>query len=423
MQEFNNLRDVLDAHGGSLKDLTVLAPANDPFRVDTDAGHRDGAWLANTLTDLGVTGQRHLRGLHYILVGGDVSKPNGLPYSNTEPDWLWLGKAAKAARWLRYVPFDRIIDQRNDEPVVRRWVRSQPEAFVSVDFDVTIPDADDLAPRVGLDGFNADQPYRLVFVGEKSSLRPVLDPIAVRYHADLYLPTGEISDTQIYQMARDGARDGRPMVVFYFADCDPSGWQMAISVSRKLQALKVLEFDGLELEVHRVALTPDQVLEHNLPSTPLKDTERRADRWSAKMGVDQTEIDSIAAMRPDVLQQMARDAVAPFYDDTLARRVRATASQWQEAAQQAINEQSGGEQLDQLRIDAATRLDELRDRINEILDEVHIDVDQFDLPEIPELPTAELDGDRPDPLLDSRWDFAEQCRRLIASKAYTNGSE
>ena len=42
MQEFNNLRDVLDAHCGSLKDLTVLALANDPFRVDTDSGHRDG---------------------------------------------------------------------------------------------------------------------------------------------------------------------------------------------------------------------------------------------------------------------------------------------------------------------------------------------------------------------------------------------
>jgi hypothetical protein len=26
----------------SLKDLTVLAPQNDPFRVDTPARHRDG---------------------------------------------------------------------------------------------------------------------------------------------------------------------------------------------------------------------------------------------------------------------------------------------------------------------------------------------------------------------------------------------
>jgi hypothetical protein len=30
----------------------------------------------------------------------------------------------------------------------------------------------------------------------------------------------------------------------------------------------------------------------------------------------------------------------------------------------------------------------------------------------------ELDGEQPEPLCDSRWDFAEQCRRLIASKNY-----
>jgi hypothetical protein len=32
------------------------------------------------------------------------------------------------------------------------------------------------------------------------------------------------------------------------------------------------------------------------------------------------------------------------------------------------------------------------------------------------------DGELPEPLLDSRWGFAEQCRRLIDSKRYTNGS-
>ena len=37
---------------------------------------------------------------------------------------------------------------------------------------------------------------------------------------------------------RSAARDGRPMVVFYFSDCDPSGWQMPVSLYRKLQALK-----------------------------------------------------------------------------------------------------------------------------------------------------------------------------------------
>lgn len=47
-----------------MKDLTVLANQNDPFRVDTPARHRDGAWPANNLAALGITGQIHRHGLH-----------------------------------------------------------------------------------------------------------------------------------------------------------------------------------------------------------------------------------------------------------------------------------------------------------------------------------------------------------------------
>jgi hypothetical protein len=262
VHDYPSLRAILDMHGGQLQDLTVLAPQNDPYRVDTDAGHRDGGWLMDTLDELGVAGQRHLRGLHYILVGGEAVKPNGKRYTNTEEDWNWLGKAAKAARWLGYVGFNQIIDQRNDEPVIRRLDPQPPRAIVTVGMDVVIPEAEDLVPTVELRDFIPVQPYRLVLIGEKSSLRPVLDPIAERYGADLYLPTGEISDTQIYMMASDGYEDGRPMVVLYFADCDPSGFQMAISVSRKLQALHDLEFDELDFQVHQVALTPAQVREY-----------------------------------------------------------------------------------------------------------------------------------------------------------------
>ena len=52
------------------------------------------------------------------------------------------------------------------------------------------------------------QPSRLVLFGEKSSLGPVLRPLAREHEADLYLMSGEISDTLLYQMARDGTEDG-----------------------------------------------------------------------------------------------------------------------------------------------------------------------------------------------------------------------
>ena len=83
--------------------------------------------------------------------------------------------------------------------------------------------------------------------------------IAERYEADLYLGQGETSDTFIFQIARDAVTDGRPLVVFTLTDCDPSGWQMFISIARKLQAVQDLLFPQLRWEIVPVALSPEQV--------------------------------------------------------------------------------------------------------------------------------------------------------------------
>lgn len=106
------LRAVLEASRLALRvsraDLTVLSSAVDPYRLDTPAGHRDGAWLAGHLDRaIGPYRRIHWRGLHYALVAtGDVVKPNGDLYRNTDQDWNWLTACAgKAARWLGYVHF------------------------------------------------------------------------------------------------------------------------------------------------------------------------------------------------------------------------------------------------------------------------------------------------------------------------------
>ena len=147
----------------------------------------------------------------------------------------------KAARWLGYIPFEAITDERNAPPVVRLFEHPEPSSAIAVGgIELSVPE--ELAPEPMLVDYRGVQPYKLILFGEKTSLEPVLAPIAELGQADLYLPTGEASDTMIQMMARIGAEDGRPMIVFYLSDCDPAGWQMAVSVSRKLQALQALEF-------------------------------------------------------------------------------------------------------------------------------------------------------------------------------------
>jgi len=188
----------------------------------------------------------------------------------------------------------------------------RPRALVSVGVDVAIPDVADLEPTPIAQGFEPRQAYAFALFGEKASLEDVLLPIARARQADLYLPTGEISDTLIFKIAKDAAADGRPLVMFTVADCDPAGHQMAVSIGRKLQAFHDLFFPKLHFEVVPVALTVEQVRELGLPSSPLKETERRADRWRQAFGVEQTEIDALATLQPAVLREIVEHAFDPY---------------------------------------------------------------------------------------------------------------
>ena len=134
-----------DDAGRRLDDLTVLQ--NDPYRIDTPAGHRDAQWVTEHLDALYGTYRRaHLRGLHYAIVAaGNVQKPDGAIYRNTHDDWKWLGNTAvKAARWLGYIPFERIIDQRNAPPVIHRTSKVETRANILYGIDIDLPSVRDI---------------------------------------------------------------------------------------------------------------------------------------------------------------------------------------------------------------------------------------------------------------------------------------
>lgn len=412
------LEDAADDTGIAMKDLTVLSEKVDPFRLDTPKNHELGRWLAEALDAFGLTRRViHIRGIHYAILGHP--KPDGRPYTNTFADWSWLeGEVARAARWLDYVPFDQIIDNRNSPPEVQEAdISMNGEAYVSTGVYVDIPT--DLDPSVGLDGFHRAQPYRLVVVAEKASAQPVLGPLAARHEADLYLPTGCLSNTLAYRIAKDAAGDGRPLRVLYFADCDPAGWNMPIELARKLQAFETVHFPDLEWKVVRAGLTPDQVRTLGLPGTPLKPTEKRADRWQAAMGVEQIELDAIATLRPDVLRQIANTLFGHFYDRGLDSRVRVAARAWTSEAQQAVDEASDTPQMAAVRQQAQEKLAELDEQIQAINDALRVSADGFDLPAIPDLPEPELDwNDEPDGIASSDDDFVDQTQGLIADRNY-----
>lgn len=402
------------------KDLKVIERHGaDPYSLDTATFHELGAWLAEQKAALFPDRRLHLRGIHYVIAMAGVKKPDGTPYRNDDADWTWLGeKAMKAARWLGYVGFDDIVDRRNAEPEVRRWEPPDPTPKIRVgEVEIFLPD--EIAPTADVDGFEGTQPCKLVFVGEKSSLGEVLGPVAESRRADLYLPSGDISDTLIHDVARVGAEDGRPMVVLYLSDCDPSGYKMPAIVAQKLRALKDLHFPELEFQMRRVALTPAQVREHDLPSEPIKESDAaRAAKWKARTGLAQTEIDAIATLNPDLLARLVRLAVAPFFDASLDRRVREARGRWLEEAQRWLAGQLDQELVERIRGDAEEALEDLRAEVDELNERLAVDVGDVALP-VPEIPepviTAEPVGE---PVVDSEADWLAETRRLKDQVAY-----
>jgi hypothetical protein len=355
-------------------------------------------------------------------------KPDGTEYANTEREWKWLcDRVSKPARWLGYVPFTQIIDQRNAEPVIQVVPPAAEEQILTgSEASALVPAAKWFAPRAHLEGGTGIQPYRLAIIGEKASLEPVLSPAAEEFGADLYLPTGEISDTILHQMASRSVAEERPLIVFYFADCDPSGWQMSISVSRKLQALSVL-LGGFEFEVHRVALTPDQVRGLGLPSTPLKDTEKRAEKWEARTGTSQTEIDALAALRPGDLVRIAREAIAPFFDETLPDRTEQARQDWLASAQEIVDDGLDGDR-GQLLAAAEGKLSQARALIDEVGESFETSTEPDDLPPFeppePDVPIGSaLPSHTGTTLISSAWDFHQQCSALKRSKDYAGDKD
>jgi hypothetical protein len=313
------------------------------------------------------------------------------------------------------------------------FYQAGPEIDIGIGVYGLPENADMLLPSIGCAGGARRQPYRIVFIGEKVSLRPILLPIAQRVEGELILPSGELSDTLLYAMAKRAAADGRPCVVFYFADFDPAGYHMPRVVSRKLQALRDLKFPDLSIELHRVALTIEQCIEYDLPSTPLKASERRGDTWRARWGREQTEIDALAALRPEILRQIAEAAVAPFYDPTLVDRHRKVTTDWQVAARRLVRGNprylAGREEIEDKLAEVTTVAEEaeatftttLEDAIaslqeaQERLDDALKDDIELPPPYEPVEPIIDYEN-QPEPLYSSDDDWTVATQKLIADK-------
>jgi hypothetical protein len=186
----------------------------------------------------------------------------GLIPSMATSDMKRVYRLLKEARERGMIPWGWIVDEGRTLERVASW--SDPAEYT----------------RAVIQSYRRDywnqQPLRVEVWSEKGTVRGVLDPVLDEYAVGFRVMHGFGSATTVHDVADDD--DGRPLIVLYVGDWDPSGLYM----SEHDLPDRLSRYDGDHVSLQRVALTREQL--HDLPSFPA--TDKRKDpryRCSSKI--------------------------------------------------------------------------------------------------------------------------------------------
>jgi hypothetical protein len=364
--------------GRPIKSLLALSANNDPFYAGL--GHRGVAaeWFSELWEKHGAAGS-HIRRIHYRLItSAGVILPNGSVYENTDKDWKFLVDASLNARYLDLIPFDALVDQRNDEPMFFAAAARDPFEVRSVSCDVVSELAyiEEISfptlPGYAVRGFDTRQKFIVEVWIEKSTQNDWLVPLCKRRGVNLLVGAGEQSETRSRELAQRAADEVVPVVVIYISDFDPGGRSMPKAVARKVEySLHKMEGLNVNLKLIPLALTPDQVRHYGLPRQPIKDSEGRKDKFERTFGVGATELDALEALHPGELASLLNAELDKFLDRGLASRVLG-ATQEQTIALRRIEAEVEAEFAEQI-----NELKERHDGIRSDLDDWESDADEL----------------------------------------------
>ena len=147
------------------------------------------------------------------------------------------------------------------------------------------------------------QPYQLWIAGEKRTLRAQLVDWFAPLGSHIVLCAGYSSQTLCDDVQAVMEEDGRPSVLIYAGDLDPSGEDIARDFIERVDSFDVIE---------RVAVLPEQIASLSLVPQPGKDTDSRAGDFIDRHGsLFQVEVEAI---HPNTLRKLYQDAIDKYLD-------------------------------------------------------------------------------------------------------------
>jgi hypothetical protein len=133
---------------------------------------------------------------------------------------------------------------------------------------------------------------------EKDALAGVVWPIISEYDVPLMVARGYASLSFLHTAAEYINVLAVPSYIYHLGDFDPSG----VNAGEKIEETLCEMAPDAELYFERIAVTPEQIEEWNLPTRPTKTSDSRAKHF----GEVSVELDAI---EPDMLRTIVRDAI------------------------------------------------------------------------------------------------------------------
>jgi hypothetical protein len=191
----------------------------------------------------------------------------------------------RVAREQGDIPWEWIVDETRELEICSSW--ADPVAFVRT------------VSRAYRRDFWLYQPRRVLVVSEKGTVRGVLAPVLDQLGVGFRVMHGFSSATAVYDIAQDC--DGRPLIILYVGDYDPSGMYMS---ERDLPE-RFAKYDGDHVRVKRIALTQAH---RGLPSFPASDKKKdtRYPWFVRNYGNRCWELD---ALDPNDLRELVEEAI------------------------------------------------------------------------------------------------------------------
>lgn len=210
-------------------------------------------------------------------------------YEKTERGYSRLCEYMNSARRARLIPFDAIRDDG--------WHQGEHTGFGGV--DDFWGNVQYWAEDYALDK-QARQSRWLAILVEAQGMRPQIERVAAPYSVPVFSSGGFDSLTAKKGLADRAAEQQRPCIFLHIGDYDPSGVCIFDAVAADVAAFCASDMAPAPT-FERIAITPDQVSDLNLPTAPPKATDKRGAKMAATCQAE--------ALPPDVLAVIVDDAI------------------------------------------------------------------------------------------------------------------